>query len=94
VPADIQQICADQIPEGTELELKSDLPSKAGRGADPWHAGGGIGDYARNEIAEEIVAFANTFGGIVCLGINESADHPKRAQSVNPLRGFTNWHGG
>jgi Schlafen, AlbA_2 len=82
---DIQQLCADQVPEGAEIELKSDLPSKAGRGADPWHAGGGIGDYARNEIAEEIIAFANTFGGIVCVGINETADHPKRAKSPNPL---------
>jgi Putative DNA-binding domain len=82
---DVDQLCADQAAEGTELEFKSDLPSKAGRGADPWHAGDGIGEYARNEIAEEIIAFANTFGGIVCIGIDETADHPKRAQGPRPV---------
>jgi hypothetical protein len=25
---DIRQLCADQVSEGTEIELKSDLPSK------------------------------------------------------------------
>ena len=83
--ADIDQLCADQAAEGTELELKSELPSKAGRAADPWHAGGGIGEYARNEIAEEIIAFANTFGGVVCIGIEETADHPKRAKAPRPI---------
>jgi hypothetical protein len=82
--SDIAQLCSDQIPESTELELKSDLPSKSGRG-DPWHGGAGIGEYARNEIAEEIIAFANSFGGAVCVGINETADHPKRADSPHPL---------
>ena len=44
-----------------------------------------VRDYARNEIAEEIIAFANTFGGAVCIGINETADHPKRAESPRPI---------
>jgi hypothetical protein len=81
---DISQLCADQISEGTELELKSDLPAKDGR-LDSWHSGGSIGDYARNEIAEEIIAFANTAGGVVCIGIKETNDHPKRADAPHPL---------
>lgn len=83
--ADIQQLCADQVSEGTELELKSDLPSKAGLRADPWHLGKPVGEYARNQIADEIVAFANTLGGVVCIGVEESADHPKRAVQPMPL---------
>jgi len=82
---DVTQLCADQISEGTEIELKSDLPSKNGRATDPWHAGKSFGQYARDEIAEEIIAFANTFGGVVCIGLNETRDHPKRADSPNPL---------
>jgi hypothetical protein len=82
---DIRQLCTDQVSEGTELELKSDLPSKDGRGQDPWHSGKSVSQYARNEIAEEIVAFANTLGGVVCIGINETKDHPKRADNPNPL---------
>ncbi len=70
--------------EGTELELKQDLPSRGGR-LDPWHTGGSIGEHARNAIAEEIVAFANTLGGIVLVGIEETNDHPQRAAKPLPL---------
>jgi hypothetical protein len=39
--ADIHQLCVDQVSEGTEVELKSDLPFKGSKGTrDPWHAGG------------------------------------------------------
>jgi Putative DNA-binding domain len=82
---DVQQLCADQVSEGSEIELKADLPSKDGLGKDSWHTGKSVGQYARNEIAEEIIAFANTFGGVVCIGINETKDHPKRAANPNPL---------
>jgi hypothetical protein len=82
--ADIDRLCADQVSEGTEFELKSDLPTRDGN-LHPWHSGGQLGEYARNQIAEEIIAFANTVGGVVCLGINETSDHPKRADSPHPL---------
>lgn len=82
---DILQLCADQVPESTEVEYKSDLPVKGGRAQDAWHDGNGVGDYARNAIAEEIAAFANTMGGVVCIGIAETDDHPKRANKPNPL---------
>jgi predicted HTH transcriptional regulator len=82
---DIRQLCADQVAEGVEFELKVDLPHKDGLGKDTWYTGGGIGDRARNEIADEIVAFANTTGGVLCLGITETAEHPKRAEAIRPL---------
>jgi len=82
--AQIDQLCADQVSEGTELELKSDLPTRDG-GLHPWHSGGQLAEYARNQIAEEIIAFANTLGGVVCVGVTETSDHPKRADSPNPL---------
>jgi hypothetical protein len=82
---DVLQMCADQVPEGTEVEYKSDLPVKGGRTQDAWHSGGAVGEYARNAVAEEITAFANTMGGIVCIGIAETQDHPKRADKPQPL---------
>jgi len=82
---DVLQLCSDQVPEGTEVEYKSDLPVKGGRAQDAWHSGGAVGEYARNAIAEEIAAFANTMGGIVCIGIAETQDHPKRADKPQPL---------
>jgi hypothetical protein len=84
-PNDLNRLCSDEVAEGTEVEFKSDLPVKNGRGPDPWHEGGSIGDYARNEIAEEIIAFANTFGGVLCIGVKESEDHPKRAAGLQPI---------
>jgi hypothetical protein len=85
VADDIHQLCTDQISEGAEIEFKADLPHKDGIGKDSWYSSGPIGDRARNEIAEEVVAFANTFGGVVCIGIHETADHPKRASLPNPI---------
>jgi hypothetical protein len=83
---DVMQVCADHVAEGTEVEYKSDLPVKGGRAAqDAWHSGGAVGEYARNAIAEEITAFANTMGGVVCIGIAETEDHPKRADKPQPL---------
>ena len=82
---DVLQLCADHVPEGTEVEYKSDLPVKGGRAQDAWHTGGAVGEYARNAIAEEITAFANTLGGTVCIGIAETQDHPKRADKPQPL---------
>jgi hypothetical protein len=82
---DVLQVCSDHIPEGIEVEYKSDLPVKGGRTQDAWHSGGTVGEYARNAIAEEITAFANTMGGTVCLGITETQDHPKRADRPQPL---------
>jgi hypothetical protein len=81
----VLQVCADHVPEGTEVEYKSDLPVKGGRAQDAWHSGGAVGEYARNAIAEEITAFANTMGGVVCIGIAETQDHPKRADKPQPL---------
>lgn len=82
---DICQLCSDAVSEGTEIELKADLPCKDGRLQDPWHSGQSFGEYARNQIAEEVVAFANTLGGVVCVGIAETQDHPKRAATPNPI---------
>jgi len=82
---DILKLCADQETEGPELELKRDLPAKAGR-HDPWLDNcQSIGEYARNEIAKEIVAFANTYGGTVLVGIEETKDKPNRASRPAPL---------
>ncbi|MDR3483593.1 MAG: ATP-binding protein [Bradyrhizobium sp.] len=82
---DVLQVCADHVPEGVEVEYKGDLPVKGGRAQDAWHTGGAVGEYARNAIAEEITAFANTMGGVVCIGIAETLDHPKRADKPQPL---------
>jgi Schlafen, AlbA_2 len=85
VAADITQLCSDEVSEGTEVEFKQELPSRDRKTPDGWRSGQPFGEYARNEIAQEIVAFANTLGGVVVLGIEESDDHPKRAKAIIPI---------
>src|SRR5215472_4480823 len=83
--ADIAELPAQTWPEGYEVEFKETLPHKRG-GVDPWVIGqGGITDYARDEILAEVVAFANSQGGSVFLGIAETSDNPPRARAVVPL---------
>ena len=79
--SDIDQLAKEEIAEGIEIELKQELPTRDGK-PDGWLAGGSIGEYARNSIAQEIVAFANTFGGAIIVGIEETDDHPKRAKAI------------
>lgn len=82
---DIQRLVEEETPEGDQFELKATLPSR--RGNDPWVDGeNGIGDFARNKILEEVVAFANAHGGWLVVGVEESDDHPKRASDINPIR--------
>jgi len=81
---DIERLVAEAVQEDGEIEFKETLPARKGR--DAWLDGGDrIGDRARNEIIEEVIAFANAHGGTLVLGISESDDKPARAAGVVPL---------
>lgn len=82
---DIRRLVHEEVRESTEVEFKSSLPAKDGR-QDPWMKGENkIGDRARNELLEEIIAFANAYGGHLIIGISETSDKPPRASDVIPL---------
>jgi len=82
---DIAQVPEQTWPEGDEVEFKETLAHRTG-GVHPWLGGqGSIGDYTRDEILAEVVAFANYRGGSVILGIAETADNPPRADKIVPL---------
>ena len=82
---DIERVVTEAVQEGAEVEFKSALPAKSGS-SDPWLDGcERIGDRARNEIVEEVVAFANAYGGTLVIGISETADKPSRAASISPI---------
>jgi hypothetical protein len=83
--ADITELRAQTWPEGYQVEFKETLPHKTG-GVDPWLRGqASIGDYARDEILAEVIAFANSQGGSVIVGIAETPDNPPRAAKVVAL---------
>ena len=85
-PGDIQTLIAENVPESAQIEFKESLPAKGSGDPDPWMQGDGrIGDRARNEILEEVVAFANAYGGALVLGIAEDGAKPPVAANEVPL---------
>ena len=57
--ADIQSLIDEKVPEGERIEFKRGLPAAKGK-TDPWMVGRDeIRDYAKKEILEGVVAFAN-----------------------------------
>lgn len=82
---DLQRLVDEEVPEGAEVEFKQTLPSKHGN-VDPWLAGGSsVGERARNELIEELIAFANSYGGTLLLGIAETQSKPPRASAIVPV---------
>jgi len=81
--ADLEYIVTQGLEEDQTLEFKETLPAKDENG-DPWQSGKNkIGDYARDALAAEIVAFANAYGGVLIVGIVDAKDNPGRAKSFN-----------
>lgn len=70
-------------PEGARLEFKKDLPSNRVR--DSWYDGGDVGDKAKTAIFKELVAFANTSGGRLLVGVEQSPDNPPIATALHPI---------
>lgn len=81
--ADIQSVKDQKIQEDQEIEFKEALSTPKGRD-DVWITGGKeIGTQAKAAIARELIAFANTMGGTLILGIVE--DGEGRAIDIMPL---------
>ena len=67
--------------EGDALELKETLPAKHDTG-DQWIRGGDrIGDYARNALLKELIAFANAHGGLLDSAVGGRIGFSERAKS-------------
>lgn len=82
---DIEALIASKVPEGEQIEFKEALPAR-GRASDPWMTGKDqIGDRAKNTILDEVVAFANAYGGALLLGIGESDTKPAVASKISPI---------
>jgi hypothetical protein len=68
--------------EGPRIEFKQALATSDGR-PDRWmNDQSRIGAVARDDIAKEVVAFANAYGGLLIVGIEETDDNPKRAKAI------------
>ena len=80
---DISQVIKDKVRESDQVEFKEALPTKDGS---PHPSGGKIPEYTRNKLIEEIIAFANTYGGWLLIGIEETKTKPPIAQSIKPVQ--------
>lgn len=81
--ADIYNVLDTEATESIDFELKKGLPSDSG--ADPWMTGGKFGDRAKDELANEIVAFANTSGGTMIIGISEDPQTKSAKKPIYPI---------
>jgi len=71
--------------ESLDFELKKTLPGKKGND-DPWLSGGNkVGEEARDKLAAEINAFANTIGGTLIVGIDEDTETKRAKPPLQPL---------
>jgi hypothetical protein len=86
---DLQALIDVGARETAVLEFKGSLPLPAIRGGptvDRWiEKGDRVGDYARDQLLAEIVAFSNADGGTLILGLHETKDEPRSAESLAPL---------
>ena len=84
--ADVASLVTSHVPEGDRIEYKKELPAAKGK-RDPWmtdqHK---IGDHAKNQILKEVVAFANAYGGLLVLGMEEDTNStPAVAKGICPI---------
>ncbi len=86
----VETLTADDVagligwPESLTVEYKVTLSGQGGR-ADAWLSGGNVENYARDKLFKEVVAFANTTGGHLVLGVRETKETPPVAEAVVPV---------
>lgn len=74
---DLKNLVEIEAAESERLELKRDLPIP--NDAKGWRESGKLHKSETRAIAKEVVALANGYGGRIYMGIEETADDPKRA---------------
>jgi hypothetical protein len=84
IASEINSIIRDEAAETIDFELKRALPAKKGA-ADPWMNGGKLGDDAKDELAAEIIAFANSVGGTLVIGIDEETATKRAKPPILPI---------
>jgi hypothetical protein len=80
---DLETLCDKKWPESQNVEFKGALSADAGQ--DPWYKGGKVGEYAKKKLFKEIVALANSSGGRLFLGVDESSGKPPVAAQLLPI---------
>lgn len=80
--ADLQELTQRRWPESENVEYKGELHRERPNQPDSWYSGGNISTQAKYKIFKELVAFANTAGGRLFLGVTETRDRPPCADAI------------
>lgn len=81
--SEVLSVVQAEAAETLDFELKRALPSK--KGMDPWMTNGKLGDDAKDELTSEIIAFANTVGGTLIVGIDEDTATKRAKPPLFPI---------
>lgn len=81
--ADLHAICEEQWLEDEQIDFKQMMPHKEGEGKDPWRDQRVIKDHGRDQLLATVVAFANSYGGDLVIGVGEEeSSQPGRAEAI------------
>ena len=85
--ADIKALVTSRVPEGERMEFKRELPAEGTSSEDSWMTGQKkIGRHAKAQILKEVVSFANAYGGVLVLGIEEDKNAtPPVAKAIRAI---------
>jgi predicted HTH transcriptional regulator len=84
IASEVQAVIEAEAAETIDFELKRTLPAKKAS-VDPWMNNGKLGDDAKDELAAEIIAFANTVGGTLIVGIDEDTATKRAKLPLFPI---------
>lgn len=83
---DLAAICADGWIEDEQIDFKREIPHREPPGQDPWTVSRDIKPYGRDQLLSTVVAFANSFGGDLLVGVAEKAgSKPGEAVALSPV---------
>jgi hypothetical protein len=90
-PADLEELCRSGALEDEQADFKESIPHKEAKDKDPWRdvptlEARKIKDYGRDQLLGTLVAFANSYGGDLIVGVREAdGSQPGRAEATAPL---------
>jgi hypothetical protein len=88
---DLRRLLGGAWIEDEQLDFKVTIPHRDGDGRDPWRnapapADRRIRDYGRDQLLAAVVAFANSYGGDLVVGVREVRNtQPGLAEAFDPL---------
>lgn len=82
---DIEGLCRESVIEDEQIDFKQTIPHKEGEGRDPWRDNRDIKQYGRDQLLATLVAFANSYGGDLVIGIRDDGSQPGKAEELTPI---------